>query len=84
MRFIQLAVASNVEDGDVLYALGEDGFVYERTCVIYGPGGVYQGRSITRGRAATPLFWRKLELPFTEPAIEERKLALLEFEREEG
>lgn len=83
MKFVQLAVASNTEDGDVLYALGDDGAIYERICVIYGPGGVYQGRSITRGRAATPLFWRKLELHFTEPAIEEKKMYALEFEKEE-
>lgn len=83
MKFVQLAVASNVEDGDVLYALGEDGFVYERTYVTYGPGGTYQNRSITRGRVGTPLFWRKVGLPFTEPELDEKKLRLLEFQEEE-
>lgn len=82
MRFVQITVASDVDNGEVFYALGEDGNIYERTVAYYGPGSIYQGRSITRGRAPTEPFWRKVDLPFTEPALEETKLGRLEFQEE--
>ena len=82
MKFAQLAVAFDPENGDVLYALGNDGQIYERTSVCYGPGMTYQGRNIQRGRAFTPPFWRKVDLPFVEPPLEDRKLHLFQFEEE--
>lgn len=82
MKFMQLAVASDAENGDVLYAIGNDGNIYERTSVCYGPGMTYRGRNIQRGRAHTPLFWRKVDLPFVEPPLEDKKLHLFEFEEE--
>lgn len=78
MRFIQIAVAMEAENGEVLYALGDDGIIYERASVYYSPGGTYQGNYINRGRVYTSPFWRKVELPFTEPPLEESKQRMLE------
>lgn len=82
MIFIQIAVVADPENGETLYAIGNDGNIYERTAVHYGPGNVYDGKSICRGHAYTSLFWRKLDLPLEEPMLEEKKLRLLEFQEE--
>lgn len=82
MKFVQIAVTSDIENGEVLYALSDDGAIYEKVVAIYSPGGRYDARSITRGRAVTSPFWRKVELPFVVPPLEEEKLRRLEFEEE--
>lgn len=56
MKFIQIALASDVENGEILYALGQDGEIYEKTYKVYSPGSTYKGKSITRGRASTDPF----------------------------
>lgn len=80
MKFIQIAVTSDVENGENLYALGDDGNIYERTCVHYFPGAKYQGKHIMQGRASSAPFWSIMDLPFSEPALENKQLFKLSLE----
>lgn len=82
MKFTQVAVASNPYEPDVVFALGEDGNIYELYRGFYGPGSTYKGRFIQRGRANTEPFWRKLDLPFTEPPLAESDIDRLEFQED--
>lgn len=82
MNFIQIAVTSDVESGEILYALGDDGNLYEKSVAYYGPSEQYEGRSITRGNACTEPFWVKVDYPFVEPKLSETQLQRLQFQEE--
>jgi hypothetical protein len=66
MRFTQIAVASDTENGEALYALGEDGHVYELTSTHHRVGSIYQGRKVIAS-FYSPSFWRMVDRPFEEP-----------------
>lgn len=82
MKFIQIAVTSDVENGEILYALGDDGNLYEKTVAYYGPTKQYEGRSITRGNAHTEPFWVMVDYPFAEPQLSETQLQRLTFQED--
>jgi hypothetical protein len=64
MKFTQIAACADEENGESLYALGEDGNIYERIGTFHAadhgvspPKGAWFGRS----------WWKKVELPFEDP-----------------
>ena len=57
MKFIQIAVATESSNGEVLYALGDNGVIYERA-----------GKNIvSEGKSEWKYWWRPLNNEFSEP-----------------
>ena len=75
MKFLQIAVASDAENGQSLYALGEDSNIYECAANYHQHGNMYQVRKVTRG-FYSPNFWRKIDMPFEEPEIDSERAKL--------
>jgi hypothetical protein len=73
MKFLQIAVASDSENGEGLFALGDDGNIYERFATFYRAGSTYDGKKVKRA-FYSPFFWRKVDLPFAEPKCDPEEM----------
>lgn len=71
MKFIQIAVASDADNGSLLYALGEDFNVYQRASRRHKEGEEYNGQSVTH-RFWGAEFWLKIDGETVEPIIPAR------------
>ena len=71
--FVGLAVASDTENGPILYALGNDGAVYEYTRMCHSVGTEYNGRKV-HCTFYSPLFWKAVDAVFDEPTLPETTL----------
>jgi len=66
-KFVAIAVATDSDNAEALYALGNDGKVYLKTMMRHSQGSIYNGRKV-KHTFYSPEFWQELDLEFAEAA----------------
>ena len=67
MRFQQIAVATDPENGEILYGLDEVGTLYERRCRYVAAERAENGAVLKQ--AHTVCWWDEVDLPIGDPAL---------------
>jgi uncharacterized protein (UPF0264 family) len=74
MKIIQIAVASDEQEGEVLYGLDDEGNLYEKANAFVAAGTEISPGHKTVRAAYGDFYWLRIEMPFTAPELSAEQL----------